>query len=208
MERSFGEINLYLGLIQQFRKDFIIDLDLAKIPKEEIADLAKNLEETYFFYADKYANLQKAILTYHLDQIVLDFLIRKFELKPSEEKLKELLTGKEVKRAGEIQWKIANSLERKFSAETGEEPKNYDFDGLIWDYKVKVAKIQERLIQKLQSKGLETSDLETSDLEQLAGQVRKILQGEREERKADRERKHFFRSDRSPRRRREDEWGR
>ena len=199
-ERSFREINLYLGLIQQFRKDFRIDWDWAKIPKEEIIDLASDLKETYFSYADKYANLRKAISTHHLDQIVLDFLIRKFELNPSEEKLKELLAGKEVKRAGEIQRKIANSLERKFSAETGEEPKGYDFDELIWNYKVKVAKIQERLIQKLHSKGLGTSDLETSNLEQLAGQVRKILQEEREERESNRELKLFFLSDQNPRR--------
>jgi predicted nucleic acid-binding Zn-ribbon protein len=207
-ERSFREINSYLGEIQQFRKDFRIDLDLAKIPKEQIVDLARNLEETYFFYAEKYANLQKAISTYHLDQAILDFLIRKFELKPSEEKLKELLTGKEVQKVGEIQRKIAKSLLRKFSAETGKEPKDYDFDGLIWDYRVKVSEIQERLIRKLQSKGLETLDLETSDLEKLAGQVKEILKGEREKREADRKRKLFFRSDRSPRRQREDEWGR
>jgi len=208
VERSFREINFYLGAIQQFRKDFRIDLDLAKIPKEEIADIARSLEETYLFYAKKYANLQEAISTCYLDQVILDFLIRKFELNPSEKKLKELLTGKEVKEVGEIQRKIAKSLRRKFSAETGEEPKNYDFDGLIWDYRVKVSEIQERLIRKLQSKGLETLDLETSDLEKLAGQVKEILKGEREKRKADRKRKLFFRSDRSPRRQREDEWGR
>jgi len=206
-ERSFREINSYLGLIQQFRKDFRIDLDLAKIPKEEIADIARSLEETYLFYAKKYANLQEAISTCYLDQIILDFLIRKFELNPSEEKLKELLTGKEVKEVGEIQQKIAKSLLRKFSAETGKEPKDYDFDGLIWDYRVKVSEIQERLIQKLQSKGLKTS-VETSDLKKLAGQVKEILKVEREKREADRKRKLFFRSDRSPRRQREDEWGR
>ena len=204
-ERSFREINSYLGLIQQFRKDFRIDLDLAKIPKEQIVDLARNLEETYSSYAQKYANLQKAISTYHLDQVILDFLIRKFELNPSEEKLKELLTGKEVKEVGEIQQKIAKSLLRKFSAETGKEPKDYDFDGLIWDYRVKVSEIQERLIQKLQSKGLETSDLQTSDLKKLAGQVKEILKGEREQRKAEREQKRFPRSHRSPRR--QVEWG-
>ena len=204
-ERSFREINSYLGLIQQFRKDFRIDLDLAKIPKEEIADIARSLEETYLFYAKKYANLQEAISTCYLDQIILDFLIRKFELNPSEEKLKELLTGKEVKEVGEIQQKIAKSLLRKFSAETGKEPKDYDFDGLIWDYRVKVSEIQERLIQKLQSKGLETSDLQTSDLKKLAGQVKEILKGEREQRKAEREQKRFPRSHRSPRR--QVEWG-
>jgi len=206
-ERSFREINSYLGLIQQFRKDFRIDLDLAKIPKEEIADIARSLEETYLFYAKKYANLQEAISTCYLDQVILDFLIRKFELNPSEEKLNELLTGKEVKEVGEIQQKIAKSLLRKFSAETGKEPKDYDFDGLIWDYRVKVSEIQERLIQKLQSKGLKTS-VETSDLKKLAGQVKEILKVEREKREADRKRKLFFRSDRSPRRQREDEWGR
>lgn len=205
VERSFREINVYLGLIQQFRKDFIIDWDLTKIPKEEIPDLAKSLEETYLFYAKKYANLQEAIPACYLDQVILDFLIRKFELNPSEEKLRELLKGREVQEVGEIKRKIANSLERKFSAEAGREPKGCDFDGLIWDYRVKFSEIQERLMQKLQSKGLETSDLENLDLEQLAGQVRKILQREREERQAERERKHFFRSDRS--RRKDIEWG-
>ena len=205
VERSFREINFYLEAIQQFRKDFIIDLDLAKIPKEQIVDLARNLEETYSFYAKKYANLQEAISTCYLDQVILDFLIRKFELNPSEEKLNELLTGKEVKEVGEIQQKIAKSLLRKFSAETGKEPKDYDFDGLIWDYRVKVSEIQERLIQKLQSKGLETSDLQTSDLKKLAGQVKEILKGEREQRKAEREQKRFPRSHRSPRR--QVEWG-
>jgi hypothetical protein len=198
-ERSCRDINLYLRLIQQFRKDFRIDWDWAKIPKEEIIDLACDLKETYFSYADKYANLRKEVSNCYLDQVILDFLIRKFELNPSEEKLKELLAGKEVKTAGEIQQKIANSLERKILAETGGEPENYDFDKLIWDYKVKVSKIQERLIQKLRSRGLETS--ETLDLEQLAGQVRKILQEEREEKQADRELKLFFRSDPSPRHR-------
>ena len=200
-ERSFREINFYLGAIQQFRKDFRIDWDLTKIPKEEKIDLASELKETYFSYADKYANLRKEVSNCYLDQVILDFLIRKFELNPSEKKLEELLTGREVQEVGEIQWKVAKSLLRKFSAETGEEPEGYDFDGLIWDYEAKVSKIQERLIQKLQSRGLKTSDLENLDLEQLARQFKEILEGEREEREADRELKQlFFFSDRSPRR--------
>jgi len=50
--------------------------------------------------------------------------------------------------------------------------------------------------------------LQTSDLKKLAGQVKEILKGEREQRKAEREQKRFPRSYRSPRRQREDEWGR
>jgi len=205
-ERSFREINFYLEVIQQFRKDFRIDLDLAKIPKEQIVDLANDLQETWLFYSKQYSNLREEACHYrYIDQVILDFLIRKFELNPSEGKMKELLKVREVQEVGEIQQKIANSLERKFSAETREEPKGSDFDVLIWDYKVKVAEIQERLMQKLQSKGLETSDLENLDLEQLAGKFKEILQREREERQATRERKRSPRSDQS--RQRDIEWG-